>query len=145
MTESAGSSGRSVGCSAEGGFLAPQKNWAIRQSCWRGLPLVGDRESRALLEDSGTDWHLHPALEGSLDPKDEPFLASPRPWLPPPPCLAASALRSIGPPGLWAFGALYLKHMRGDGVPPLLPAALEGGGQGSFSSMLSWASRGGRE
>lgn len=53
-----------------------------------------------MCEDSGTNWHLHPALEGSLDPEDELLLASRRPWHLPPPCRAASAQGPSGLPGL---------------------------------------------
>lgn len=63
------------GLLSRGDFLA-SRNRVIKHSCWRGFLLVWGRESKALFEDSGTDWHLCPALEGSLDPKLNPFLAS---------------------------------------------------------------------
>lgn len=95
--------------------------------------MVCERERRTVFENSDTDWHLYPALEGSLDGKRSLPLILP-PGLPSPPSVLKPVL--WGPPSLQGLpGRLSF----------LLPAAAEGGEPGPFYSMLSWAVRGGRE
>lgn len=100
------------GLLSRGHFLASQ-NRVIKQRCWRALPLVWGRESRAVFEGSGTNWHLHPALEGSLYLKEEPFLASCSLGSCP---LPLSCSQCPGPPG-----RPVLQHM--DGLGALSPSS----------------------
>lgn len=61
--------------------------------------MVWERERRTVFEDSDTDWHLYPALEGSLDGKRSLPLILP-PGLPSPPSrLEAGSLGPSQPPG----------------------------------------------